>query len=202
MNRNVHRSLAVVVSLFLAACSKTAEPEGAAATASPVTPPAASPSAPPAATTTTTAAAAGALAWDAPAAWTSAPNPSPMRKATYKVPKAPGDPEDGELSVTQAGGSVEANVKRWSGQFDGAPDLKVSTRNVGSLKVTIVEGHGPFTGGGMPGAASSPRPNWALLGAIVDSTSPPYFFKLTGPEKTLAKARDDFDKFVGSLRAQ
>jgi hypothetical protein len=126
-----------------------------------------------------------------------------MRKATYKIPKVGADPEDAELSVTQVGGGVEANIKRWQGQFEGAPALKVSDRTVGSLKVSIVEGHGTFTGGGMPGGPpAEAKKDWALLGAIVASVDPPYFFKLTGPEKTLAAARDDFDRFVGSLRTK
>jgi hypothetical protein len=60
------------------------------------------------------------LAWEAPVRWQLVPNASPMRLATYRVPRAPGDGVDAELSVTQAGGSVEANAERWIGQFDTA----------------------------------------------------------------------------------
>jgi hypothetical protein len=139
--------------------------------------------------------------WTPPASWVSAPNPNPIRKATYKIPKAEGDPEDAELSITQTGGGAEPNIKRWSGQFQGSPELKVIHRDVGPLKVIVVEGHGTFNGGGMPGGpASTPKKDWALLGAIVDSVDPPYFFKLTGPEKTVTAARPDFDAFVGALK--
>jgi hypothetical protein len=54
----------------------------------------------------------------------------------------------------------------------------------------------------MPGAPpSGKKPGWALLGAIVDG-SPPTFFKLTGPDATVAAAQGDFDKLVNSLRAK
>jgi hypothetical protein len=33
-------------------------------------------------------------------------------------------------------------------------------------------------------------------------TSPPTFFKLTGPEKTVTAAQRDFDQLVGSLRSK
>jgi hypothetical protein len=57
----------------------------------------------------------------------------------------------------------------------------------------------------MPGTTAppqqGPKPGYALLGAIVE-TSPPTFFKLTGPEKTVMAARADFDKLVDGLRAK
>jgi hypothetical protein len=200
--------LAVATLALVIACSRTSEPEpGPAPTsgssAAPATPasPRTNPHAQP--PTTTAAAAGGDVTWTPPPAWKTAPNPSPMRKATYKITKADGDPEDAELSVSQAGGGVEANIKRWSGQFEGAPALNVSHKDVGSLKVTIVEGHGTWNGGGMPGGPpSGPKKDWALLGAIVDSVDPPYFFKLTGPVKTVTGARADFDAFVGGLKGK
>jgi len=192
----MRRELSLAFALAaLVACSKTDEPApgppSQAASASPTPSAQAAPAAAPP---------AGAVVWTAPAAWSVAPNPSKLRIATYKIPKLPTDPEDADLSVSQAGGGAEANIKRWASQFEGSPELKVSHRDVGGLKVTIVDGHGIFNGGGMPGGPpSSPKRNWALLGAIVDSVDPPYFFKLTGPEKTVTAARADFDTFVGSL---
>ena len=54
----------------------------------------------------------------------------------------------------------------------------------------------------MPGAPPGPaKPDYALLGAIVE-TQPPHFFKLTGPAKTVAAAKADFDKMVQSFRAK
>ncbi len=191
-------AIALAALPLLLACSKTAEPDPGSAptvtTASSST--GASPAAP------AVHAQAGDVTWTAPAAWKVAPNPSQMRKATYKIPKADGDSEDAELSVSQAGGGVDANIKRWGGQFEGSPALKVTHRDVGALKVTVVEGHGTFNGGGMPGGPpAGPKKDWALLGAIVESVDPPYFFKLTGPEKTVTGARADFDGFVGGLQA-
>src|SRR6185295_17892685 len=66
---------------------------------------------------------AGGLTWAAPATWKTDP-PRQMRAATYKIPAAKGDAEDAECAVFYfgqgQGGSVDMNVQRWVGQFEGA----------------------------------------------------------------------------------
>ena len=138
------------------------------------------------------------LGWKIPARWQSAPNTSSMRLATYRIPHAPGDTEDGDLSITQAGGSVEANAARWVGQFDEASQksAKRTTRKVGALEITIVEAKGASTGMAAGASAASDR---ALLGAIVPTPGMPHFFKLTGPAKTVLAARAEFDALVASF---
>ncbi len=140
------------------------------------------------------------IVWKAPDAWPVVNHPSPMRLATYKIPKADGDAEDGELTVTQVGGDVQSNIQRWSKQFDGAPAPKTSERTAGDMKVTIVELEGTFSGMAMPGqAGASPKPDYAMLAAIVEGPGDPHFFKLTGPKKTVEAARGGFDELVGSV---
>ena len=46
---------------------------------------------------------------------------SGMRLGTARLPRVDGDSEDGEMSIIPAFGSVDANVARWEGQFDGSP---------------------------------------------------------------------------------
>lgn len=145
-----------------------------------------------------TAAAPSSLEWKIPPRWQSAPNTSTMRLATYRVPRAAGDTEDGDLSITQAGGSVEANAARWVSQFDepSQKSAKKSTRKVGAFEITIVEAKGSYTGMAADSKATSDR---ALLGAIVPTEGMPHFFKLTGPAKTVLAARAEFDALVASL---
>lgn len=196
--------------MLAAACDKAPEPKPSAGpTAAPQGP--AAPTGPGGASTGAPASAPpakpGDLLWDVPSAWTVMPNKSPMRRATYKIPAAPGEPDEAEMAVSRAGGTVEANVERWKEQMSGAPAgfPKREEVKVGDLKVTIVEHRGTFTAGNMmPGAAPEPGPkaNYALLGAIVEVGSAPYFFKITGPAKSVAAARADFDKLVGSIRSK
>jgi hypothetical protein len=145
------------------------------------------------------------LVWKAPARWASAPNTSSMRIATYRVPRAPGDTADAELTVTQAGGSIDANAERWINQFDAASqkNARRSTRKVHGLDVTIVEVQGTASGGGMGmGGPPSDAGATALLGAIVATPDMPHFFKLTGPVKTVTAAHAEFDELIASVGAR
>ena len=141
----------------------------------------------------------GALVWTPPPRWQAVPSTSSMRLATYKIPRAPGDTDDAELSVTHVGGSIDANIDRWVGQFDavGQKTAKRTRRTVAGLSVTIVEIQGTYSGGMDP---SGPKAGWALLGAIVETPGMPYFFKMTGPAKTVAAARAELDTMLGTLK--
>jgi hypothetical protein len=186
------------LAILVAACNKPAEPAPEAAASG-----ARSPAAQGTEKRSPSASAPGEVVWEAPAPWTKVDNPSPMRKATYRVPRAPGDAEDGELTVSQAGGSVDQNLRRWAGQLGKTiDDAKREQKKVAGLDVTIVELHGEYAGMAMPGTPPpSKKPGFALLGAII-ATSPPTFFKLTGPDKTVLAARADFDRLIDSLKVK
>lgn len=147
-------------------------------------------------------AAASPVQWTVPARWKEAPNPSSMRLATYKIPKAGSDAEDAEMSVSQAGGGTTANLDRWVGQFDEAAQktVKKSERTVSGFKTTVVELEGTFAGGSMMGGPSSPKPGFALIGAIVETPGMAHFFKLTGPAATVKGARAEVDALLGSIK--
>ncbi len=127
---------------------------------------------------------------------------SSMRLATVRLPREEGDSKDGEMSIIPARGTVDANVRRWEGQFKDKPTAQLSTRDVGSLQVTVVEIDGTFTSGGpmMGGGAASS--DTKLLAAIVQQTgkSEMVFFKAWGPTATLEKWRASFESFVQSIR--
>lgn len=137
------------------------------------------------------------LAWKVPPRWAVAENTSSMRLATYRVPRADGDPVDADVSVTRAGGAVQANVERWIDQFDAESRkrAKHTTTKRGAFEVTIVEVDGTY-GGGMGGKTEA---GWALLGAIVATKGMPHFFKITGPRRTVTSARDELDALLATL---
>lgn len=142
---------------------------------------------------------ASTLQWKAPPRWKLVPSASTMRIATYRVPRVPGDPADPELSIIRAGGTVADNADRWVGQFDapGQKSAKRSVRTVAGLEVTVVDVAGTYSGAMTPDAPA--MADWALLGAIVATPDMPHFFKLTGPARSVAAARGEFDAFVASL---
>lgn len=137
-----------------------------------------------------------ALGWRVPADWQDAPNPSPFRLATYRVPGG------AEMSVARAGGSTEANIERWLSQFDNAGADTRAERTVRGLRVTVVQVAGTYAPSAMmiAGAAPQTRPRWALEGAIVETQAgAPYFFKLLGPTAAIKAARPSFERLLASL---
>jgi hypothetical protein len=144
----------------------------------------------------------GSVKWTPPSRWEAKP-PSGMRAATYIIPPATGDSDGGECAVFEnLGGSVQANVDRWIGQFektDGAPNQKSET--ISGLTVTTVDVSGTFKGGGpMMGNTSAPKSGYRMLGAIVEGPEGNVFFKLTGPAKTIAAAQEEFQAMLKSLK--
>ncbi len=145
--------------------------------------------------------------WTAPARWTAGPD-KPMRAATYLIPAVPGDSEGGECAVFKdIGGGVAANIERWIGQFE-QPDgslsqskAKQKAEKINGFNVTTVDLTGIYTAGGMAmGGAPSRKPGYRLLGAIVETPSGEVFFKITGPEKTIAAAQSDFSALLKSIK--
>lgn len=104
--------------------------------------------------------------------------------------------------MSQAGGSVDANVDRWIGQFgaDANKTAKRTKKKIAGFDVTVVEVEGTFAGG-MMGMKSDrgPSEGWALLGAIVETPGMPHFFKMTGPAKSVRAARAELDELLASL---
>jgi hypothetical protein len=137
---------------------------------------------------------APALVWKMPAGWQETTNPNAMRLATYRVPGGV------EVSVSRAGGAIEANIQRWIAQFDDVGREGRVERTVHGLHVVTVDIAGTYVGGGMAmGGPAAPKPDWAMVGAIVESRSPPYFFKMTGPAAAVRAARATFERFLDGI---
>jgi hypothetical protein len=154
---------------------------------------------PPAGATKRASAKPANITWQKPAAWKTVDHPSRMRKATYEIPGVDGAAA-ATLSVTRVGGSVQANIARWEGQFDGSPKGTRTERKANGVRIHIVQIDGTFKGGGMPGApVAEKQPAWSMLSAIAEADGANYFFKMTGPKKTVDAARGDFDVLLGSF---
>ena len=152
----------------------------------------------------------GSLTFTAPTAWKTRAPASTMRVAEFVVPRVPGDAEDADVIVYffgGTGGSVDANVQRWIGQFErpaGAPaDGNRATFNVGNLKVTSVDVSGTYIAEVRPGSTERHhKPNYRMRAAVVETPQGPYFVKFTGPAETVAAGMPAFDAFIKSLRFQ
>jgi hypothetical protein len=198
--------LAFIAALaLLPACNRASEPSGTRASAEPPAAPSMATPPPVAMPAASAAAPAHDIAWTEPAGWQKIASASPMRKATYKVPPAPKDAEEGEMAVFHfrgEGGSTEANIQRWINQFPDAKadSVKRTQRNVGGMNQTIVEVEGTYSSG-MPGGPATPKSSYRLIGAVVETAGGPYFFKLTGPKKTVEAARGTFMTMLDSVKS-
>ncbi len=146
------------------------------------------------------------VSFSPPAGWRREEPSSPMRAAQFTIPGG-GNEKDGLFVVyffgSGQGGSVEENVRRWSGQFTDASGAPVSgearKERRGGLPVTIVTAEGTFASG-MPMGPTTPEPNSELWGAIVEAPQGNVFFKATGPKATIEAAKPGFAAVLDSLR--
>ncbi len=147
---------------------------------------------------------AAGVRWTAPPGWTSQ-EPRPMRAATYAISPASGDKTGAECAVyffgVGQGGSIDANVARWKGQFSGGAPAVVAKRTVRGLAITTVDASGDYSGMGGP-TASAPQTvsGYRLLGAIVEGPGGNVFIKFTGPVKTIAANQQKFEQLLASFQ--
>jgi hypothetical protein len=153
-----------------------------------------------------------ALRFDSPPGWVSKPPASRMRLAEFTLPRVAGDSEDAELAIFHfagGGGDVQANLERWINQMsqpDGRASkdvAKTSQQKSGTLALTIVDVAGTYVAETRPGSGERfDKPGFRLRAAVVEGRGGPYFVKLTGPAKTVAKWDQSFAAFLKSLRVE
>ena len=153
-----------------------------------------------------------ALAWTAPEGWIEEKPNTGMRLAQYRLPRVDGDEEDAVCYVSHfpgTGGSVEANLNRWYDQFaqpDGSPSSRaanVKKAKHNGLPQTTVDVSGTFRQMTTPmGPQSEEKPNFRLLGGVIETPIGPWFVKTVGPERTVAKWEKSFYEFMKTFRPE
>lgn len=159
------------------------------------------PQAPPSARTGPAASAGGgsagatarSLAWSLPTGWREL-GARPMRVATLV------GPEGVEVSISEAGGSPQANANRWLGQvgrpaLDPAGFAELPRLQSGLGEAVVVEGTGPFSGMGAADMGEA-----TLLGVIVARGASNVFVKAVGEPAAVAALRPALEEIVASLR--
>jgi hypothetical protein len=149
------------------------------------------------------------LKFRVPAGWVEEERTSSMRVAQYRLPKAPGDPEDASLVLYYfgqgQGGSVTANIDRWIAQMkqpDGSPvkGAKDEHLETNGLKVTTVDLSGTYVAETAPGSGTfNNKPGYRLRAAVVETPNGSYFLKLIGPETTVTQWNDSFLSYIKSF---
>lgn len=156
--------------------------------------------------------AAAGLSFSVPNSWVEEQPKSMMRKAQVQIPAISPDTQAASLIVfyfgPNQGGSVQANLKRWEGQFDVPADQppaeakKVADKNVAGMNVTTLALTGTYV------APLSPRtpnqrhnkPDYRLFAAVVTTPNGNVFFKIVGPKHTMAQSSPHFEGLIDSLQ--
>jgi hypothetical protein len=145
----------------------------------------------------------GGITLAAPANWESTSPGSPIIAAEFVLPRSEGDDADGRLTISTAGGSVEANIDRWKGQFDPQPqNASQEEIDVAGLKVTVVDYSGDFNDQRGPFAPPVKRNGYRMIAAIIPDNGQLHFIKATGPQKTIAASADAIHAFIRSARTK
>jgi len=153
----------------------------------------------------------GVVTLQADPEWRATAPSSNMRKAQFTLPRVAGDSEDAELVVyyfgAGQGGSVEANLERWYKQFAqpdssaSADKAQVTRDTVDGMNLTMVDLGGTYVAQVTPGAPERHnKPNFRMLAAVLETAEGPYFFKLVGPDQTIAQRAPGFQQFMKSAR--
>jgi hypothetical protein len=122
------------------------------------------------------------------------------------------DQQPGRITIMGAGGSIEQNINRWTGQFvlpDGKKakeQTKVEKRKIAGIDTHIVDvsgiykdtvGGGPFAGG-----KTVERKNYRMLAAIIEGgpSIGNYFIKFYGPADLVKANEKTFYQVIESLK--
>ena len=152
------------------------------------------------------------LSMAVPKDWEQKPPRVGMIAYEFATPSAEGDDRQGRVTVMAAGGSIEANIQRWIGQFTQpdesktADKAKTEKKEIAGHKVHLVDIPGTYnesTGGGpfAPGKTVQ-RPDYRMLAAIVETPGAVYFIKFYGPAKTVGAQADAFHKMIDGLTGE
>jgi len=98
------------------------------------------------------------------------------------------------------GGSIQANIDRWIGQFQGTPESETEKVELGDREVTFLTATGTFmqSSGGPFAGEKTPKADYTMLAAILPSQQGDVYLKLTGPSDSVSAMEDAFRDFAES----
>ncbi len=138
------------------------------------------------------------IAFDVPDAWATETPSSGMRLAQRK---ASGESRFVVFSFP-GGGTIQANMDRWIGQFTQADGS--DSRDAAVITESTRDGMGchrlDITGTWSGGMSDTGGPDTRFVSTIVVAPDALYFLRLTGPAGDVAASMGDYDALCASLR--
>jgi hypothetical protein len=132
-----------------------------------------------------------------------------MRQATYSLPKADGDKEDGDLAVfffKGGAGTLDQNLKRQRDKFlpaDGKDkvDEKLTDVKIGTNEAKYQDLSGTFKKKPFPMAEKfTPMKEYRQIYVVFDGKEGSYYLNLLGPAKTIEKHKAAFDDLLKAFK--
>ena len=133
------------------------------------------------------------LVLDAGRTWTMLEDETPTNFASFSIPGTGGMATMTAHWFGGGGGNVDANLRRWAGQFDVEDGDSILQSNITILgttgsKITRMQLVGRYNGESKAkGHEQSTRDDWAIDAAVMETRWGPIFIKTVGPRVTLAE---------------
>ncbi len=153
----------------------------------------------------TTVVEARGLALEVPVGWIEEETTSEMRAAQFLWPAGEGDTRQTRLVVyhfgERGGGSIEANLERWRGQFEpGAVERSAEYTTASGARVHAIDLTGTYIAETRPGSGEHVNePGHRVLAAIIEHDGGPYYIKVSGPEATVSRWKSAYDRMMASV---
>ena len=153
----------------------------------------------------------GGLKFTVPYRWRDEPIENPSSRAgQWRVPSARGQEEEGGDVVVfyfgpGLGGSARENIEAWASALsnpDGHPvAINVKSRSVNGLKISEVALLGSYSRPlSVPGIPPEIKPDYGLLGAVIENPQGNVYWRFTGPESLATANLSLFDKIIDSVK--
>jgi hypothetical protein len=153
----------------------------------------------------------GDLKFIIPAKWKIEMVESPARGGQWHVPSLHGEGEGGEVVAFYfgpgVGGTARENVESWIGTMfnaEGNPAAaEVKHHVTGGFAITQVVLFGTYNQVvSLPGLPPEIKPNYGLLGAVIENPQGNIYWRFTGPEALITANLPLFNKVIDSVKPQ
>jgi hypothetical protein len=154
----------------------------------------------------------GGLQFQIPASWQAETPATTARAGQWTVPAPADEPGEGVEVVAfffgpGVGGTAQENIDGWSAAVttpDGHPTAASPLkRNVAGRAITEVLLTGTYAETSpQPALPPTLRPNYALLGAVIENAGGSVYWRATGPASRVAALAPALDKIIDDLKPQ
>jgi len=145
----------------------------------------------------------GKLEMTAPEGWKKVSPKVRIIDYEFSVAAVEGDKYPGRVTIMGAGGSVDANVKRWLGQFLQTKKRDITKETIAKQEVHLIDVVGTYNDRRGPFGPAVKRENYEMLAAIIVTEKVgKYFVKFYGPQKTVEANKKAFRGMIESLKVK